>query len=98
MPHQQNDPRFVYMKQEDVLTSSGFCNILKDRWFLIHPDTGDLIFWQPEKKRQGKLIGASPQCNTNRSFLEQIKEKSYPWASIKFFERVACPIDLKDYT
>lgn len=93
----QYDPRLVYMKQNEILNSKGFCNILADRWFVIHPETGDLIFWQTEKKRAGSLKGASPQCNGTKSTAEHVQSKMFPWAKIKFFERVAVPIDLNDY-
>lgn len=93
----QDDLRLVFMKEEDVLNATGFCQIIRDRWFLVHPGTRELIFWQPVVKRRGKLIGASPQCNSSKSVAEKVKEQMFPWAEIKFFERVACPIDPKDY-
>lgn len=94
----QDDLRLVFMKEEDVLNATGFCQILKDRWFVIHPGTRELIFWQPEVKRRGKLIGASPQCNSSENTAKYIRDKMYPWAELKFFERVTCPIDPKDYS
>lgn len=93
----QDDLRLVFMKEEDILNAIGFCQILKDRWFVIHPGTRELIFWQPEVKRRGKLIGASPQCNSSENTAKYIRDKMFPWAELKFFERVACPIDPKDY-
>ena len=93
----QDDTRLVFMKQDEILNSKGFCNILADRWFMVHPDTGDLIFWQTEKKRAGSLKGASPQCNGTKSVAEHVQRTMFPWAKIEFFERVAVPIELKDY-
>lgn len=93
----QSDPRLVYMKRDDVLKSTGFCNILVDRWFVIHPETGDLIFWQTQKKRGDSLKGASPQCNSSKNVAEYIHSKMFPWAKIEFFERVTVPIELSDY-
>ena len=93
----QSDPRLVYMKRDEVMKATGFCNILADRWFVVHPETGDLIFWQSIKKREGKLEGASPQCNTSKTVAEYIHSKMFPWAKLEFFERVAQPIELKDY-
>lgn len=92
-----SDPRLVFMKKDEVLNTTGFCQILKDRWFVVHPETGDLVFYQPQKKRAGNLLGASPQCNSSENTAEYVRSKTYPWAEIKFFERVACPIDPKDY-
>lgn len=94
----QDDLRLVFMKEEDVLNATGYCQIIRDRWFMVHPGTRELIFWQPEVKRRGKLIGASPQCNSSENTAKYIRDKMFPWAEIKFFERVACPIDLKDYS
>jgi hypothetical protein len=94
---EQDDPRLVFMKEEDVLNATGFCQIIKDRWFVVHPETRSLVFYQSETKRRGKLVGASPQCNASENTAKYIKDKMFPWAELKFFERVACPIDLKDY-
>jgi len=94
---EQNDPRLVYMKKENILNHVGFCQIIKDRWFVVTPMSNMLIFYQPDRKRYGSLLGASPQCNSNDEIITQLKDKMYPWADIMFFERVACPIDLKDY-
>lgn len=93
----QSDPRLVYMKRDEVLKATGFCNILADRWFIVHPETRDLIFWQPIKRKEGSLIGASPQCNPSKPVAEYVYSKMFPWADIEFIERVAQPIDLKDY-
>lgn len=93
----QSDPRLVYMKQDEVTSSTGFCFVMKDKWFAVNPDTGDLIFWQDEKKRMGKLIGASPQCNSSKETLEKLCQHRYPWAEVLFFERVSQPIDVRDY-
>ncbi len=93
----QTDPRLVYMNKTEILNGKGFCNVLVDRWFLIHPETEDLIFWQSNKKRQGSLVGASPQCNSNKIVAELIQNKIYPWTKLKFFERVSQPIEVKDY-
>lgn len=95
---EQNNSRLVYMKEKDVLNHVGFCQIIKDRWFVVTPGSKMLIFWQPDKKRYGKLTGASPQCNSTKEIAESLRDKMYPWAEVKFFERVACPIDLRDYT
>jgi hypothetical protein len=93
----QIDSKVVFMKQEDVMNSTGFCIILKDKWFAIHPETGDLIFWQDNKRRKGQLLGASPQCHSDKVTLEILLKSTFPWAKVKFFERVAYPICIDDY-
>ena len=95
---EMTDLRLVFLKEEDVMNAGGFCQMLKDRWFIVHPETRELVFWQPERKRQGKLIGASPQCNSSENTAIYVRDKMYPWAEVKFFERVACHIDPKDYS
>lgn len=92
-----DDYRIVYLPQTDVMTATGFCNILKDRWFFTHPETGNLIFWQDNKRRKGKLLGASPQCNSDEHIAKTLAKHTMPWAKIVFFERVAYPIDVNDY-
>lgn len=93
----QDDHRLVYMKRDEVLKTTGFCMILADRWFLVHPETGDLVFWQSALKRKGSLKGASPQCNGDKSIAEHIHRTRFPWAKIEFVDRVAQPIELNDY-
>lgn len=93
----QDDLRLVFLREEDIMEASGLCQIYKDMWFLVHPGTRELIFWQPDTKRRGKLIGATPQCNTSETVALKVKERIYPWADIKFFPRVAVPINLGDY-
>jgi len=85
------------MKKADVVKATGICNVLSDVWFAVDPETGDLLFWQSESKRKGKLHGASPQCHTSQATAEHLYEKLHPWASITFFERVVYPIDVGDY-
>lgn len=93
----QSDHHLVYMKRGEVLKTTGFCNILVDRWFMVHPETEDLIFWQSDPKRKGSLKGAAPQCNASKSVAELVHNRMFPWAKIAFFERVAQPIEPKDY-
>lgn len=92
-----DDSRLVYMKRDEILSSKGFCNIVADRWFMVHPETGDLIFWQTEKKRAGSLKGASPQCNSSKEIVEKLCQRLYPWAEVLFFSQVSQPIDVRDY-
>lgn len=91
------DPRLVFMKEEDVLSASGFCQILKDRWFVVHKETKELVFFQLESRRRGKFSGASPQCNSNEAIAISLRDRLFPWADIKFFERVVYTVDPKDY-
>ena len=74
---EQDDLRLVFLKEEDIMEASGFCQIYKDRWFLVHPGTRELIFWQPDTKRRGKLIGATPQCNTSEMVVKRVKEQLF---------------------
>lgn len=72
------DHRLVFMKEDDIMNATGFCEILKDKWFIVLPSTGELVFWQPDKKRKGSLKGASPQCNSNETVAIRVKETMYP--------------------
>lgn len=91
-----DDLRLVYMAETDVLAANGMVEVLRDRWFSVHPERG-LIFWQAEKGRRGQLIGASPQCNSHEAIARSLASSMYPWAETRFFPLVLLPINLRDY-
>ena len=93
-----HDNRLVWMPEDQVINQNGFVQMHHDRWFIVHPETSDLLFFQSDKRRIGQLRGASPQCNSSKSVIEHIQQKMFPWAGIKFFKTVACPIRIEDYT
>jgi hypothetical protein len=97
MPVEADDPRLVYLAEADVLAANGMVQVIRDSWFSIHPERG-LMFWQTEKRRQGQLRGASPQCNSNEDLATMLKGKLYPWAETKFFPLVLLPVNIADYT
>ncbi|CAH1665732.1 MULTISPECIES: hypothetical protein [unclassified Chelatococcus] len=91
-----DDPRLVYMPEAEVLTANGIVQVLRNRWFSVHPERG-LMFWQPEKRRAGRLTGASPQCNGTESIARDLAKRMYPWAETRFFPLVLLPIEIRDY-
>jgi hypothetical protein len=95
---EMNDPKIVWMSKSDILKQHGFVQMHHNRWFLTHPETGDLLFYQTETKRRNQLRGASPMCNSNKDIAIHIKNTQCPWANVDFFEVVACPIFIEDYS
>lgn len=91
-----DDPRLVFMPESAVVGANGTCNVMRDKFFCVHPEKG-LVFWQLNRRRYGQLVGASPQCNTNKDIVISIRDKMYPWAEIKTFPIVLVPIDVSDY-
>lgn len=91
-----DDWRLVYMPETDIEKASGICNVMRDRWFMVHPERG-LLFYQSNRRRKGQLRGASAQCNTDKAVVERLRQELWPWAELRFYERVIVPIDLGDY-
>ena len=82
-----DDPRLVYMSEDEASAASGLCAVLRDRWFVVHPERG-LVFFQ--FKRGGGLRGASPQCNSNENIARSIA-RMYPWAEVRLIPFVLVP-------
>lgn len=91
-----DDKRLVYMPEDQVLSTNGFCVTIRERWFAVHPERG-LVFWQPESRRKDKLTGAVPQCVYKREIIENVISRLYPWAEPKQFPLVLAPIRPQDY-
>ena len=96
MPITPDDPRLVYLPETSLLAANGMVQVLRDRWFSVHPERG-LIFWQAEQRRFGQLKGASPQCNSGEAIARSLATQLYPWAETRFYALVLLPIDLRDY-
>lgn len=85
-----NDPRYVFMTEADVLKAGGSVDAIRNRWWSVHPEKG-LRFWQSMRGRQGKLEGASPQCNSNEEIVLSQGDE------VKFIPLVLAPINVSDY-
>lgn len=88
-----SDERFVFMPETEVLAARGTVQTIRDHWWSVHPEKG-LRFWQPTKGRQGKLTGASPQCNSNKLITERLM---YQGDEMKLIPLVLAPINVSDY-
>ena len=87
-----NDKMLVFLAEEQLLEAKGHCDVLKNKWWVVHPDKG-LTFYS----RRGSLKGSSPQCNSSRSVATTLATRMYPWAIIKQIPIVLVPIDLDDF-
>lgn len=92
-----DDWRLVYMPEAEIDKADGICSVLRNRWFMVHPERG-LLFYQISKQRRGRIRGASPQCHDSKEAAEYLRKKLWPWAELRFYERVIVPIDMRDYT
>lgn len=91
-----DDPRLVFMPFDQVVAANGICAIIRDHWWSSDPERG-LIFWQTECRREGKLIGASAQCNRDEGTARLLQQRLYPWAELRFEPLVIQPINVSDY-
>ncbi|UXN70929.1 hypothetical protein N8A98_07000 [Devosia neptuniae] len=97
MSYEQDDPRLVYLPETNVMDVKGHCDVIRNRWWVVHPERG-LIFWQPEtRRRKGQLTGAAPQCNSDETITRRVIAKLYPWAEVKQVPLVLLPISMSDY-
>ena len=96
MAFERDDPRIVCLPESEIMKSTGNCDVMRGRWFAVDPEKG-LLFWQDRRSRWGKLRGARPQCNGEKSIAERVIGQNFPWAEIKFFETVIAPVDRDDY-
>lgn len=74
----EDDTRLSYIPfDEAVEPMGGTIECRKDRWWIVHPQRG-LIIWK----------GFSPQCNHDKGIAERVRDKLYPWAEVRFFPSV----------
>lgn len=59
---------------------------LVDRWWVVDPKRGALIY--------GKT---SPQCNIHKSLAESIRDRLYPGLEVRLIHFVSLPCDPHDY-
>lgn len=88
MPYDADDPRLIYMPLSDVDKATGPCELVRDAWWLVHPERG-LVFWT-RTPRKG-LRGASPQCNQNKAVVDHVAPSLWPWAEIRQIPLVMWP-------
>lgn len=94
-PTLEDDPHNRFLALDQVDAASGLCNVLRDHWWLVHPEKG-LCFYQRETRRSD-LKGASPWSNKNKQIAENIRDRHFPWASVQQVPLVLVPINPKDY-
>jgi len=49
----------------------------KNRWWIVHPEKG-LLIWR----------GFSAQCNSDKRIAESLRDRLYPWAEVRFIPSV----------
>ena len=76
-----NSENLVFVPLEEAIQiPEGLCTIYKNRYWLIHPDKG-LIFYYFHRSLY-------PQCNTDFSIADRIRNVLYPWATIEKVDTV----------
>lgn len=89
----QDDPRLRFLSLEKAAEPvDGFCRIIKDRWWCVHPERGLIFFSLNKRHRPG-----SPQCNASEQLARSIGLKLYPWAEIRHMPVVYMDADPRDY-
>ena len=83
--------RFIPEKNVDIIPKNGFCQIIRDQWWVICPERGLAFFWTKKVKGLG-----SPQCNSNEIISRRLGT-TIPNAEIKYIPLVIVPIHIGDY-
>lgn len=93
------DPRFFFMPDADFTIANGINTAFRNRWWICHPETKAILFvhvgLRPGQK--ASLVASSPQCNASEHVVRHVRDKSYPWAEVRFVPLVLKPIDVRDY-
>ena len=94
-----DDPRLIWMRDEDFLAASGIVQTFRNMWWACHPETNDILFVHVglRQGRKASLADASPQCNGSQEIAFRLMEKAYPWAAIRFVPLVLKPVNLRDF-
>jgi hypothetical protein len=91
-----DDPRLIYMPEDEVLKAAGICEALHNRWYCFHPERG-LIFFQHDTRKGRSLTSATPQCNGVEAIAHDICCKLYPWAEVRHVPLVLVKRRPQDY-
>lgn len=94
-PTHEDSPNLRYLSLDQADAASGICNVMRDYWWVVHPERG-LAFWQRDTKQSG-LRGASPWGNKNKAITEKIRDMHFPWASVQEVPLVLVSINPKDF-
>lgn len=80
---------YSYLPTEKYTSTppDGFCQVLRDRWWQVHPEKGLAIYRGPDRRF------FSPQCNQNRALVEKMPAE----LEVRFLEFVWLPHDCQDY-
>lgn len=85
--------RWRFLPEADAAHApkSGFCQILRNRWWVVCPKRGLVFCWRKGVKGLG-----SPQCNSSESISRRLGSPIED-AEIKFVPLVLVPIHLEDW-
>jgi hypothetical protein len=85
----EHDPRMVYMPLEDATKSNGLCRVIRDNWWLVHPEHG-MCLWSNERRASNRLAMAAPLCNSNEAITRSLL-KMWPFAEVQQVALVLLP-------
>ena len=88
---------FHYVPRDQLVEppASGFVKVMRDRFWIVRPTDGALLFWRGPRE---KGIGA-PQCNANRAIVERIA-RGEAWPSDTRIDQlpiVFVPVRIEDF-
>lgn len=85
--------RWRFLPEADAVAGprSGFCQVLRDRWWVVCPERGLAFFWSKGDRGLG-----SPQCNSDETISRRLGT-TIPGATLKFMPVVFAPVRLEDY-
>ena len=92
----RTDPRLVFVPIEEAIeppTGAREREVIRDSWWVVDPD-GQLIYYQSKLATGYRFV---PQCNAIEGVTRFVVERIYPWAKVRFIERVFRKVHPQDH-
>jgi len=83
--------RFLPLKDAMDGPNSGFCQIIRNSWWVVCPERGLVFFWSRGERGLG-----SPQCNINEVICKRLGT-TLPGATIEYVDKAIVPICMADF-
>lgn len=80
----QDHPSLEFWPEDRWVTSKGQVEAIHDAYWMTN-DKGEIVFY-----KVGRDL--SPQCNRALNVAEHVRDKIYPWATIKQIPLVLVPL------
>lgn len=94
MPVPEDHPNIIYVPlAEACAPPKGFIEHFKDKWWIVHPERG-VVMWRVGNKARNMT---APQFNSSEEIARLVQQKMYPWAEVRQIPSVFKKVDPKDW-